>query len=242
MNPSSNRSSDGASNRSRGGAIVASVLNADLARLGEVCSGLESAGLDAIQWDIMDARFVPNLTVGPATIAACRGATALPFEAHLMIVEPERWIDQYVEAGCEYVIVHEEASVHLHRTLGQIRSLGAGAGVALNPHTPLEAIVNVIDLVDLLLVMTVSPGFGGQSYIQTMEAKIAAARELIDRQDHPVLLEVDGGISPATIARAAGAGADRFVVGSALYRDPGPAGVAAELRSLLAPAEEGVPA
>ena len=127
MNPSSNRSSDGASNRSRGGAIVASVLNADLARLGEVCSGLESAGLDAIQWDVMDARFVPNLTVGPATIAACRGATALPFEAHLMIVEPERWIDHYVEAGCEYVIVHEEASVHLHRTLE--RSWGGNGAV-----------------------------------------------------------------------------------------------------------------
>ena len=130
----------------------------------------------------------------------------------------------------------------LHRTLGRIRSLGAGAGVALNPHTPIEAIRNVIDLVDLLLVMTVSPGFGGQSYIQTMEPKIAEARELIDRQDHEILLEVDGGISSDTIARAANAGADRFVVSSALYRDPGPAGVTAKLRSLLAPAEEGVPA
>jgi ribulose-phosphate 3-epimerase len=233
--------SSGAAPRTPNRAIVASVLNADLTRLGEVCSGLETAGLDAIQWDVMDARFVPNLTVGPGTIAACRKATSLPFEAHLMIVEPERWIEQYAEAGCEYVIVHEEASVHLHRTLSQIRDLGVGAGVALNPHTPLEAITNVIDLIDLLLVMTVNPGFGGQSYIRTMERKLAAARELIDRQGRPIELEVDGGISPDTIEHAASAGANRFVVGSALYRDPGPPGVCAELRSLLA-AEEGVPA
>jgi ribulose-phosphate 3-epimerase len=227
---------------SNAGAIVASVLNADLADLGAVCRMLEESSLDAIQWDVMDAQFVPNLTVGPGTIAACRSATTIPFEAHLMIVTPEKWINEYVDAGCEYVIVHEEASVHLHRTLSQIRAAGAGAGVALNPHTPIEAIRNVIDLVDLLLVMTVSPGFGGQSYISTMEPKIAEARTLIDAQDHEILLEVDGGIAPTTIARAARAGADRFVVGSALYRDPGPAGVSAQLRTLVADATQGVPA
>lgn len=215
--------------------VVASVLNADLRRLGEVCTGLERAGLHAIQWDVMDGRFVPNLTVGPGTIAACRPTTTIPFEAHLMIVEPERWLEQYVEAGCEYVIVHAEACVHLHRTLGRIRELGAGAGVALNPSTPLEAVTNVIDLVDLLLVMTVNPGFGGQSYISTMEAKIAAARDLIDRQQRMIPLEVDGGISPATIRGVAQAGADRFVVGSALYRAPGgPPAVVEQMTSELA--------
>ena len=209
--------------------LVASVLNADLARLGEVCSTLEGAGLDAIQWDVMDGHFVPNLTVGAGVIGACRPATSLPFEAHLMIDAPERYLSEYVEAGCETIIVHAETCTHLHRTLEGIHDLGAKAGLALNPSTPLDACVHVIDLLDLLLVMTVNPGFGGQSYIGAMDSKIAAARDLIRGSGHDVSLEVDGGISPATIAQPAAAGADRFVVGSALYKQGNPAQVVDEL-------------
>lgn len=213
--------------------LVASVLNADLARLGEVCTSLEGAGLDAIQWDVMDGHFVPNLTVGAGVIAACRPATGLPFEAHLMIAAPERYLSEYVEAGCETIIVHAETCTHLHRTLEGMRDLGAKAGLALNPSTPLDACVHVIDLLDLLLIMTVNPGFGGQSYIEAMDPKIAAARDLIRGCGRDVSLEVDGGISPATIAQPAAAGADRFVVGSALYKRGNPAGVVVELNLTL---------
>lgn len=216
-----------------GAKLIASVLNADLDRLSDVCGAMEQAGLDGIQWDVMDGRFVPNLTMGPATIAACRKATSLPFEAHLMIEEPERSIEQYADAGCEYIIVHAEACRHLHRVLDAIRSLNVGTGVALNPATPLEAIAYVMDLVDVLLIMTVNPGFGGQVYIDSMESKISAARDLITRTGM-AHLEVDGGISPATIARAASAGADWFVIGSALFKHAG--GMQGAVRQLRAEA------
>ncbi|HEV3401621.1 MAG TPA: ribulose-phosphate 3-epimerase, partial [Acidimicrobiales bacterium] len=159
--------------------IVPSVLPADFARLGEEVAALEAAGVDRIQWDVMDGRFVPNLTFGPDVIAACRPHASVMFEAHLMVVEPDELMSKYVEAGCELVIVHAETCTHLHKTLGQIRALGARAGVALNPSTGIEAVRHVVDLMDLLLVMTVNPGFGGQAYIATMEPKIAEARALI---------------------------------------------------------------
>jgi ribulose-phosphate 3-epimerase len=219
--------------------IVPSVLNADPGRLFDEVARLDAAGVDAIQWDVMDGHFVPNLTFGPEFIKACRDATDVPYEAHLMIEEPERWIDQYVEAGCETVIVHPEVSVHLHRTLQEIRRLGAKAGVALNPHTPLEAIRHVLGSIDHLLVMTVNPGFGGQAYIAEMEPKIAEARKMIDATGRDIPREVDGGISPSTIGAAAAAGADTFVVGSALFSHPG--GVAASVaqcRASLADALE----
>jgi len=219
--------------------LVASVLNADLARLGEVCAGLERAGLQAIQWDVMDGHFVPNLTVGAGVIGACRSATDLPFEAHLMIDAPEPYLSEYVEAGCETIIVHAEACTHLHRTLDMIHEAGAKAGIALNPSTSLDACLHVIDILDLLLVMTVNPGFGGQRYIETMAPKIAAGRELIGRSGRDIALEVDGGISPDTIARPAAAGADRFVVGSALYAKGDPAVVVNELKLSLDPTEAG---
>lgn len=208
--------------------IVASVLNADLGRLREICAQLEDAGVDAIQWDVMDGHFVPNLTIGAGVVAACRDATSLPFEAHLMVQDPDTSIEAYTDAGCECVIVHAEAVTHLHRVMSSIRELGAKAGVALNPATPLQAVQHALDLVDLLLVMTVNPGFGGQSYIETMEPKIRTARELLATQRHSVALEVDGGISASTIARAAEAGADRFIVGSALFRNAGGPGAAVQ--------------
>jgi len=200
--------------------IVPSVLPADFSRLGDDVAALEKAGVDRIQWDVMDGHFVPNLTFGPDVIGACRGRVAVGFEAHLMVSNPDELLPRYVEAGCELVIVHAETCTHLHSTLGRIRSLGARSGVALNPSTGVEAVRHVLDLLDLLLVMTVNPGFGGQAYIATMEPKIAEARTLIDGSGFDIELEVDGGIGPSTVAGAAGAGADVLVAGSALFRDP----------------------
>jgi ribulose-phosphate 3-epimerase len=174
--------------------------------------------VDRIQWDVMDGRFVPNLTFGPDVIASVRPLVGIPFEAHLMVADPDALLGRWIEAGCELVIVHAEACLHLHRTLGRIAELGARAGVALNPATPLEAVRHVVDLIDLLLVMTVNPGFGGQAYIPTMETKIAEAARLLEGTS--VELEVDGGIGPDTIAGAVRAGARVLVAGSALYRDP----------------------
>jgi ribulose-phosphate 3-epimerase len=185
--------------------IAPSVLPCDFAKLGEECVALEKAGVDRIQFDVI-ASVRPHLTV--------------PFEAHLMVEEPDRLAHLYVEAGCERLIVHAEACLHLHRVLGAITDLGATAAVALNPATPASAIEHVLDLVDLVLVMTVNPGFGGQSYIATMEPKIAEIRGMITARNLDVDLEVDGGISTTTVGGAASAGANVLVAGSALFRDP----------------------
>lgn len=211
--------------------IAPSVLPADFAALGEECRALEKSGADRIQWDVMDGRFVPKLTFGPDVVAAARPHTALPFEAHLMVVEPDALVGDLVQAGCELIIVHAEACIHLHRTLGAIHDRGARSGVAVNPATPLTAVEHVLDIVDLLLVMTVNPGFGGQPYLASMEPKIAAACRLIGRSGRRIELEVDGGIGPGTIGGAARAGADVFCAGSALYRHPdGLAPAVTELR------------
>jgi ribulose-phosphate 3-epimerase len=195
------------------------VLPVDFAELGSAVKALEDAGCDRIQWDVMDGQFVPNLTMGPDIIAAARKHTSLPFEAHLMTLTPEVLAARYVEAGCERLIVHAESVTHLHRTLGFVRSLGVRAAVALNPATPADAVAHVLDLVDLVLVMTVNPGFGGQSYIATMAPKIGAVRAMIVAGGHDVDVEVDGGIGPDTVAHAVAAGANVLVAGSALFRD-----------------------
>jgi ribulose-phosphate 3-epimerase len=202
--------------------IAPSILSADFARLGEEVAALEAAGVDRIQWDVMDGQFVPNLTFGPDVIASARRHTSLPFEAHLMVFTPDVMAARFIEAGCSRLIVHAEACTHLHRTLGNIRELGASAGVALNPATPPDTIGHVLDLIDLVLVMTVNPGFGGQQYIASMEPKIAEVLEMIRLAglDEQVDVEVDGGIGPETVAAAAAAGANVLVAGSALYRDP----------------------
>ena len=200
--------------------IAPSVLPADFARLGDEVAALEKAGVDRIQWDVMDGRFVPNLTFGPDVIAACRPHATVPFEAHLMVEEPDELMGRYVDAGCSLLLVHAESTRHLHRSLGRVRELGAQAAVALNPGTPAEAVANVLDLCSMVLVMTVNPGFGGQDYIATMEPKITQIRRMIVDGGHDCDLEVDGGIGPSTVARAAGAGANVLVAGSALYRDP----------------------
>jgi ribulose-phosphate 3-epimerase len=219
--------------------IAPSVLPADFARLGDEVAALEKAGVDRIQWDVMDGRFVPNLTFGPDVIAACRPHATVPFEAHLMVEQPDELAHRYVEAGCELLIVHAEATRHLHRSLGRIRELGARAAVALNPATPAEAVGDVLDLCAMVLVMTVNPGFGGQDYIATMEPKVSRIRRMITDGGHDCDLEVDGGIGPATVAGAARAGANVLVAGSALYRDPeGLDHAVGELRRLATAAVE----
>lgn len=211
--------------------IIPSVLPADFSRLGDEILALAEAGVDRFQFDVMDGRFVPNLTFGPDVIASVRDRTDRPFEAHLMVEKPDELAHRYVDAGCEMLIVHAEACDHLHRTLGRIRELGASPAVALNPSTPASVIAHVLDLVDMVLVMTVNPGFGGQAYIATMEPKVAEIRAMIDDHGSPIDLEVDGGIGPSTIAGAARAGANFLVAGSALYRDPeGLAHAIADLR------------
>ncbi len=201
--------------------LVASVLTADFSQLGQEVERLEKAGVDRIQWDVMDGRFVPNLTFGPDVIAANRRHVSLGFEVHLMVDDPDPMLPRWVEAGCEIVIVHAEATRHLNPTLSAIRDLGARAGVALNPATPLDAVTHVLSSIDLLLLMTVEPGFGGQQYLAGMEPKIAVARTEIDRHGLEVELEVDGGIDGTTIGAAARAGATVFCAGSALFNGPG---------------------
>ncbi|MCA1691046.1 MAG: ribulose-phosphate 3-epimerase [Acidimicrobiales bacterium] len=219
--------------------IVPSVLPADFAKLGEECAALEEAGVDRIQWDVMDGRFVPNLTFGPDVIAACRKHCSVPFEAHLMVVNPDELLHRYVEAGCDLVIVHAEACTHLHKTLASIREQGAKSGVALNPSTPVDVVRHVLDLADMVLVMTVNPGFGGQAYIKTMEPKIRETADLIAESGYPVELEVDGGISPDTVGGAVAAGARILVAGSALYKHEG--GLGDAVATLRKRAEEALP-
>jgi len=220
--------------------IVPSVLPADFAHLGQACIELEKAGVDRIQFDVMDGTFVPNLTFGADVIAATRPLVSVPFEAHLMVHEPTWILDTMVDAGCRLLIVHAEACLHLHRTLGRINELGVSAAVALNPATPVDAVANVLDLVEMVLVMTVNPGFGGQSYIATMEPKITELRRLILDGGRDVDIEVDGGISPTTVEGAVRAGANLLVAGSALFRDPAGLGHATdELRALAVTAQQG---
>lgn len=219
--------------------IAPSVLPVDFANLGEAVVALDRAGVDLIQWDVMDGQFVPNLTFGPDVIASTRSLTDLPFEAHLMVFTPDVMAKRYVEAGCQRLIVHVEACTHLHRTLDAIRELGANAAVALNPATPASEIAHVLNLVDLVLVMTVNPGFGGQRYIAEMEPKIREVRRMVSEAgyDDSIDIEVDGGISPQTIQGATRAGANVLVAGSALFKDPlGLDHAVAELRALASAA------
>ena len=201
--------------------IAPSVLPVDFSRLGDAIRELDHAGVDLIQWDVMDGQFVPNLTFGPDIIASTRALTSLPFEAHLMVLTPEAMASRYVEAGCSRLIVHAEACKNLRETLETINSFGATSAVAINPETDASAVEDVLDLVDLVLVMTVRPGFGGQKYMKDMEPKIAKVREMISAAglDDKVNLEVDGGISVDTVSGSAKSGANVLIAGSALFKD-----------------------
>lgn len=213
--------------------IAPSVLSADFTRLGEEVAAVEAAGADWLHVDVMDGHFVPNLTIGPFVVAALRRATSLPLDVHLMIEEPERSIPDYVEAGAATISVHVETCPHLHRTIHQIREAGVRASVALNPSTPAEAIEIVLGDVDQVLVMSVNPGFGGQRFIDSVLPKIATIRHWIDERELAVDLQVDGGVAVETIARAAKAGADVFVAGTAVFRSPDYAAAISELRRLV---------
>jgi len=211
--------------------IAPSILSADFACLGEQVRAVERAGADWIHVDVMDGRFVPNLTIGPLVVEAVRRTTDLPLDVHLMIEEPERYIGAFVKAGADLVSVHVETCPHLHRTLQQIREAGARASAVLNPSTPASHVETVLADLDQVLVMTVNPGFGGQEFIASMLPKIATLRRWIDERGLPVALEVDGGISPKTIARAHRAGADVFVAGSAVFGQPEVGAAIAALRA-----------
>jgi ribulose-phosphate 3-epimerase len=200
--------------------IAPSILSADLGRLDEEIRDAEAGGADWIHVDVMDGRFVPNITLGPVVVAAARRSTKLPLDVHLMIVEPERYVDAFAEAGADVISVHAEASVHLQRTLSQIRALGKRAGVVLNPHTPETVIEYVLGDLDLVLLMTVNPGFGGQSFIASVLPKIEAVRQMIDRAGLSIDLEVDGGIAVDTAKRVVDAGARVLVAGNAVFGKP----------------------
>jgi ribulose-phosphate 3-epimerase len=212
--------------------LVPSILSADFTRLGEQVAQAAAAGADRVQVDVMDGRFVPNITVGPLIVEAVRRSTQVPIEAHLMIVEPERYVGDFASAGADLIIVHQEVSPHLHRTVAQIKRLGKRAGVALNPATPLAVVQEILDDVDLVLVMTVDPGFGGQDFIQSMLPKIERLRGMLSGRGLGCDIEVDGGIHAATAPLAVRAGANVLVAGSAVYGDPD--GVAAGLAKLRA--------
>jgi ribulose-phosphate 3-epimerase len=197
--------------------VAPSILSADFGRLDEEVRAVEAAGADWIHVDVMDGRFVPNITIGPLVVAAVRRATKLPVDVHLMIVEPERYIADFRKAGANYVSVHVEASPHLHRTLQHTRALGAQPGVVLNPHTSEESIRYVMGEVDLVLVMSVNPGFGGQSFIPAVLPKVRAIRSMIDASGRDVVLEVDGGVAEGTAGAVVGAGARVLVAGSAVF-------------------------
>lgn len=197
--------------------IAPSILSADFARLGDEIRAVEAAGADYIHIDVMDGHFVPNITIGPLIVEAVRPVTSLPLDVHLMIENPDRYIPDFAAAGADIIVVHAEATNHLHRTVQLIKSLGKKAGVSLNPATSLTALDYVLEELDLVLLMTVNPGFGGQSFIEACLPKIHSLRAMLDKRGCEAELEVDGGVKPSNISRIAHAGANVFVAGSAVF-------------------------
>ena len=211
--------------------IAPSILSADFARLADEVARVEAGGADLLHLDVMDGHFVPNLTIGPAIVAALKRVTTLPLEVHLMISDPDRYLDAFVKAGASTVIVHAEVLPHLHRTLTEIRRLGAQAGVALNPSTPVGAIGDVLDQLDHVLIMSVNPGFGGQQFIPHTLPKLSAVRALLESAGSAAPIEVDGGVDLSNVAALVNAGVSILVAGSAVFGTPDPAAAVRALRA-----------
>ncbi len=197
--------------------MAPSILSADFSRLGEEIKAVEKAGAEVIHIDVMDGHFVPNITIGPLIVKAVRKVTDLPLDVHLMISDADSYIDDFVHSGADWITVHVESCVHLHRTIGYIKSLGIKAGAVLNPATPLSSLEYVLSDVDLVMLMSVNPGFGGQSFIESSLDKVRKLRAMLDEIKSDAGIEIDGGVSPETIARIAEAGANIFVAGSAVF-------------------------
>jgi ribulose-phosphate 3-epimerase len=212
--------------------MAPSILSADFSRLGEEIKAVEKAGADIIHVDVMDGHFVPNITIGPPVVASVRKVTDLPLDVHLMIADADSYIDDFARAGADWITVHVEACPHLHRTVSRIKELGKKAGVVLNPATPLCSLDEILADVDLVMLMSVNPGFGGQSFIRSSINKIRNLRNTIEEQGFEVGIEIDGGVSPATIGDVAGAGANIFVAGSAIFGQEDYAGVIREMKSI----------
>ncbi len=199
--------------------IAPSILSADFSKLGEEIKDVERGGADYIHVDVMDGHFVPNITIGPLIVEAIRPITKLPLDVHLMIDNPDQYIEEFANAGADYLTVHVEACKHLHRTIHYIKSFGVKAGVVLNPATPVQTIEHVIDDIDMVLLMTVNPGFGGQKFIEQVLPKIRQVKELVDKKGLSVEIEVDGGVNEETARKCVEAGANVLVAGSAIYNE-----------------------
>lgn len=211
--------------------MAPSILSADFSRLGEEIRAVEQAGADVIHVDVMDGHFVPNITIGPPVVASIRKITDLPLDVHLMIADADRYIEDFARAGADWITVHVEACSHLHRTIGRIKELGKKAGAVLNPATPLVSLDEILNDVDLVMLMSVNPGFGGQSFIKSSISKIRVLRRMIEERGLEVGIEVDGGVSPATIGDVSGAGCNIFVAGSAVFGQPDYARVIEEMQA-----------
>jgi ribulose-phosphate 3-epimerase len=214
--------------------IAPSILSADFSRLGEEIKAMEKAGADLIHVDVMDGHYVPNITIGPGVVSSLRKTTSLPFDVHLMIDDPDRYIDAFVDAGSNIITVHAEAVTHLHRTVQYIKAKGVRAGVSLNPSTPLACVEEILPDIDLLLIMTVNPGFGGQKFISGMLPKIRKAREFAQARGLRMAIEVDGGVTTENIGTLADAGADIFVAGAAVFGSPSYSDTIGKMKGILA--------